>query len=148
MPEFKKFEVTTTTKTREIMTPTLAQKVDLFTSKRIAELLEEALPKLPDPPALRPYPVDYFFPHVPLPPFYEPTWYRTPAPKLPTIRQVIFNDPATVVIWDDHTKTVVKCQPGDTFSKEMGLAMAILKKVYGNKGNYNDVFRKWVPRNE
>lgn len=64
------------------------------------------------------------------------------------IENVIFNDPATIVFWADDSKTVVKCQPGDTFSKELGLAMAICKKVYGNKGNYNDVFKKWVPQDE
>lgn len=66
----------------------------------------------------------------------------------PQIKNVIFNDPATIVFWRDGTKTIVKCQPGDTFSKELGLAMAICKKVYGNKGNYNDVFKKWVPQHE
>lgn len=66
----------------------------------------------------------------------------------PQIENVIFNDPATIVFWLDGSKTVVKCQPGDTFSKELGLAMAICKKVYGNKGNYNDVFKKWVPQDE
>lgn len=66
----------------------------------------------------------------------------------PQIENVIFNDPATVVFWADGSKTVVKCQPGDAFSKELGLAMAICKKVYGNKGNYNDVFKKWVPQDE
>ena len=28
---------------------------------------------------------------------------------------------------------------------EKGLAMAISKKIYGNKGNFNEVFKKWVP---
>lgn len=64
------------------------------------------------------------------------------------IENVIFNDPATVVFWADGSKTVVKCQPGDAFSKELGLAMAIYKKVYGNKGNYNDMFKKWVQQDE
>ena len=62
----------------------------------------------------------------------------------PTIRKVIFNDPATIVFWEDGTKTVVKCKEGDTYSKETGLALCITKKVYGNKGNYNNLFRKWV----
>lgn len=60
------------------------------------------------------------------------------------IERVIFNDPATIVIWKDGTKTVVKCQEGDTFSRELGLAMAISKKFFGNKGKYNEVFKKWV----
>lgn len=67
---------------------------------------------------------------------------------LPQIENVIFNAPATIVFWADGTKTIVKCQSGDTFNPELGLAMAIAKKSYGNKGNYNDVFKKWVPRHE
>ena len=61
------------------------------------------------------------------------------------IDRVIFNAPATVVIWADGTKTVVKCQPGDTYSKETGLALCIAKKYLGNKGNFNEVFKKWIP---
>lgn len=70
--------------------------------------------------------------------------------KLPTfdknqIKDVIFNDPATIVLWKDGTKTVVKCQKGDTYNPELGLAMCIIKKMCDNKGNYNDVFNKWLP---
>ena len=65
-----------------------------------------------------------------------------------TIDRVIFNDPATVVYWKDGTKTVVKCQPGDEFSKETGLAVAFMKKALGNKGNFNDIFRKLVYEDE
>lgn len=60
------------------------------------------------------------------------------------IKQVIFNNPATIVIWNDGTKTVVKCQEGDIYSKELGLAMAISKKFLGNKSNFNNVFNKWI----
>ena len=56
--------------------------------------------------------------------------------RIPEIKNVIFNDPATIVFWEDGTKTVVKCQDGDEFDPEKGLAMAIVKKAYGNKGNY------------
>lgn len=61
------------------------------------------------------------------------------------IKEVIFNAPATIVIWADDTKTVVKCQPDDEYNAELGLAMAISKKFFGNKGNYNEVFKKWLP---
>lgn len=61
------------------------------------------------------------------------------------IKDVIFNNPATIVLWKDGTKTVVKCQEGDTYSKELGLAMCISKKYLGNKGNFNEVFKKWIP---
>lgn len=63
------------------------------------------------------------------------------------IKQVIFNNPATVVFWSDGTKTVVKCSENDTFDPEIGLAMAICKKVFGNTGAYNNVFKRWVPDN-
>lgn len=59
------------------------------------------------------------------------------------VEKVVFNPPATIVLWKDGTKTVVKCQDGDEFSKEQGLAMAICKKAFGNKGRYNEVFKKW-----
>lgn len=61
----------------------------------------------------------------------------------PQIKKVIFNNPATIVLWEDGTKTVVKRQKGERWDKEKGLAMAIVKKMYGNKGNYNDIFKKW-----
>lgn len=60
------------------------------------------------------------------------------------IKNVIFNDPATIVFWSDGTKTVVKCQPGDKFDPEKGLAMAIAKKMMGNTGSYCNVFKKWI----
>ena len=60
------------------------------------------------------------------------------------ISKVIFNDPATIVFWTDDTKTIVKCQKGDRYDKELGLAMAIAKKTYGNTGNYNEIFKKFI----
>lgn len=64
------------------------------------------------------------------------------------IKNVIFNNPATIVFWSDGSKTVVKCGEGDTFDPEKGLAMALAKKFLGNKGNYYDTFKKWLPKNE
>ena len=64
------------------------------------------------------------------------------------IENVIFNDPATIVFWNDGSKTVVKAQNGEPFDREKGLAMAICKKMLGNQGRYYDVFRKWIPEEE
>lgn len=90
------------------------------------------------------------------------------------IKEVIFNNPATIVKWDDETQTVVCCQDNveeivkettkiidgeevtvknkvrkprkaKTFNPEIGLAMAIVKKHFGNLGNYNNVFHKYIP---
>lgn len=63
-----------------------------------------------------------------------------------TIKDVIFNNPATIVTWSDGSKTVVKCQDDDTYNPELGLAMCVVKKCCGNKGNFNDVFKKWLPK--
>ena len=59
------------------------------------------------------------------------------------IKNVIFNPPATIVFWEDGTKTVVKAENED-FDPEKGLAMAITKKVLGNKGNYFETVKKWT----
>lgn len=61
------------------------------------------------------------------------------------IKNVIFNKPATIVFWLDGTKTVVKAQPGEKYDAEKGLALAIAKKALGNKGNYYDTLKEWLP---
>ena len=66
---------------------------------------------------------------------------------LPAIKNVIFNDPATIVFWTDGTKTVVKAQD-EAYDPEKGMAMAIAKKALGNQGNYCNVFKKWLPEEE
>ena len=63
------------------------------------------------------------------------------------ITKVEFNGPATIVFWTDGTKTVVKAQNNEVFDPEKGLAMAIVKKAYGNKGNYCNQIKKWLPYN-
>ncbi len=60
-----------------------------------------------------------------------------------TITHVIFNAPATIVFWLDGSKTVVKAQNDEPFDKEKGLAMAICKKLGGNRGAYYDIFKEW-----
>lgn len=82
------------------------------------------------------------------------------------IGKVLFQNPATIVFWSDGTKTVVNCmdnveikkkvvdgkevtirkpKKADTYSEEAGLAMAIVKKWAGNSGNYNNIFREFIP---
>lgn len=48
------------------------------------------------------------------------------------IDRVIFNDPATIILWNDGSKTVVKRSDDDIWDSEKGLCMAIIKKLYGN----------------
>lgn len=62
---------------------------------------------------------------------------------VPRIKNVIFNDPATIVFWSDNTKTVVKAKD-ELFDPEKGLAMAICKRALGNEGNYYNEIKKWL----
>lgn len=65
-------------------------------------------------------------------------FYGLPQPK-----NVIFHDPATIVYWDDGSKTVVKCGEDDVYDQEKGLALCYMKKILGNTGNYNEILKKY-----
>ena len=71
---------------------------------------------------------------------------KKPEPKFPGIKKVVYNPPATIVFWDDNTKTVVQCRENDSFDPEKGLAMAITKKALGNKHEYYNVVKKWLKK--
>lgn len=61
----------------------------------------------------------------------------------PTPKKVIFSGPATTILWTDGTKTTVKCNMEEEyFDEEKGIAMCYLKKMFGNKGNFNNIFRE------
>lgn len=50
--------------------------------------------------------------------------------RIPEIKEVIFNYPATIVCWKDGTKTVVKCGKDETFfDREKAVAMCLIKKM-------------------
>lgn len=66
------------------------------------------------------------------------------TPQKPKVKRAIFNNPATIIYWTDGTKTVVKCQEGDTYDKEKGFVMAYLKKLLGNDNTFNKEINKWV----
>lgn len=66
--------------------------------------------------------------------------WRHPG-QIPEIKKVIFNPPATIVMWEDGTKTVVKCRKGEEYSKEAGLAFCVMKKTYGSK--FHRMFKDW-----
>ena len=59
------------------------------------------------------------------------------------ITRVIYNAPATIVFWSDGTKTVAKCSPRDTYVKETGLSICILKKLCGSM-QVKNLFEDWV----
>lgn len=49
-------------------------------------------------------------------------------------KKLIVNGPATVILWDDGTKTVAKCNTDEQFDPEKGVAIAIAKRfISGTK---------------
>lgn len=84
---------------------------------------------------------------------FNPTFSRRPKtnekPRLiPEISRVIFNDPATIVIWKDGTKTVSKVSRCDKYSPETGLMACISKKALGSKKQFRDTFKQWLPEKD
>lgn len=64
---------------------------------------------------------------------------------IPGITKVIYNPPATIIIWSDKTKTVVKCCENDIYDPEKGFAMAVIKKLCGNDSAlFHKLFKTWV----
>ena len=63
------------------------------------------------------------------------------------IEKVIYNDPCTIVLWEDGTKTIVKAQDGEKFDAEKGFALCLIKKYFGNTGAYFNLFKEFAPKN-
>lgn len=68
--------------------------------------------------------------------------------QIDKVKKVIFNHPATIILWDDGTKTVVHCGDDEKFDPEKGIAMCLLKKMLGNKGDYNNYIRHLIAKGE
>lgn len=67
------------------------------------------------------------------------------------VKKVIYSGPCTIVIWADDSKTIVRCQDGDRYSKEVGLLMCLAKKVWGTNtsgSNFNDYISKVISEKE
>lgn len=61
------------------------------------------------------------------------------------ISRVIFNDPATIILWSDGTKTIAKTHGDDAFDPEKGFAVACAKKLLGVGNAFRMEFAKWTP---
>ena len=53
-------------------------------------------------------------------------------PNALSVRRILYHNPATIVFWQDGTKTVVKCMDGEPFEKYAGFCAALAKKVFGS----------------
>ena len=66
--------------------------------------------------------------------------------KIPGIKNVLFNDTkqTTTVLFDDGTISMSKTMDGETYDREVGFAMCIMKKMYGNRTRFQKEIKKWT----
>ena len=65
-----------------------------------------------------------------------------PKPEKPYKKIIVNAAKETIcILWKDGTKTIMKPQFDDEFDLEKGIAMCFMKRWYGNRGCFNDVFR-------
>lgn len=65
------------------------------------------------------------------------------------IRDIVFNGPATIILWRDGSKTVIKQQKGDKWDPEKAVAMAVMKKVFGTNAtgsNYLEFVKPYIEK--
>lgn len=67
---------------------------------------------------------------------------------VPSIKKVIFNPPATIILWEDGTKTVVKAMKGTEFNPYYGFTAAVTKKVFDSNSRVSNIVEhgEWWPR--
>ncbi len=79
-----------------------------------------------------------------------PIKYFTNRDKLnpDNIERVIFNPPATIVLFKDGTKTVVKTTKGDKFDYELGFLYAMAKHIFPRRNQFKKFIEKWKIESE
>lgn len=65
--------------------------------------------------------------------------YRNNLLNHPHIDHVIFNGPATIVFWNDGTKTVVKHDGKGRKDKRTAIMYAFMRKIYGEGKEYHNI---------
>jgi len=60
-----------------------------------------------------------------------------------SIEKVIFNPPATIVLFKDGSKTVVKTTKGDKFDHELGFLYAMAKHIFPRRNQFKKFIEKW-----
>ena len=60
------------------------------------------------------------------------------------VKKIISNGPATIVFWNDGTKTVVKCDIHDEDDLYDAVANALAKKVFGSTSKFHRIIDKKV----
>lgn len=73
------------------------------------------------------------------------TWSSAfPSTEEIYITRVVYNDPATIVFWNDGTKTVAKAHGNDYYSPDIGLMICCFKKLTSGSA-LKSLISDWVP---
>lgn len=56
------------------------------------------------------------------------------------IKKVIFNKPATIILWANGDKIIVKCSKDDIYDPEIGFVMAVIKH---DRPDFKKLFKKY-----
>ena len=73
----------------------------------------------------------------------EPTWCTTDK-DLAKVKKIIFNPPATIVIWKDKHKEVVKCSDDEEFQPEVGVAMCFMKRIFESRNQFTKMVDSFI----
>lgn len=66
--------------------------------------------------------------------YFDSVGKRRSSIFLKGIKKVIYNNPATIVLWGDGTKTVIECHKEDTYDHVIGLLLCVIKKCTNGHG--------------
>ena len=64
--------------------------------------------------------------------------------KCYTPKRIIYSGPATIVFWNDGTKTVVKCHDMSTYNKYTAFCAALAKKVLFTNSRINRIVNNGI----
>ena len=75
---------------------------------------------------------------------------EAPPRKNSGIKKVYINKKkkTVTILWVDNTNTTVTCQKGDTFDEEKGILACYMKKVFENRGYYNEIIKDAIKNAE
>ncbi len=65
----------------------------------------------------------------------------------PVIKEVISNGPATIIFWNDGTKTIVKREIDDEDDLYDAVANALAKKIFGSTSKFHKIVNEWYRTN-
>lgn len=66
--------------------------------------------------------------------YFDSCGERRTSNYISGIKKVIYNDPATTVIWHDGSKTTIKCHDEDSYDPVIGFLLCVIKKISDGQG--------------